>query len=181
MGKGKGKAEGIFSKIFNRRPQTPSTQSGSDHPRASGDTTPPNPQPRSEAERLETSSGSHGQSETEQFSSSQPYQPPPADPGTRSTEVHNEQPSRPLRQQEGQAPPRLVTEILWEKAASGLDPEDQEKLGLIKSKREGQAADPDVVSHIVSRAKELKEENKEATWRPVGSIPSPESLRNACS
>ncbi|KND94251.1 hypothetical protein TOPH_00804 [Tolypocladium ophioglossoides CBS 100239] len=95
--------------------------------------------------------------------------PPPADPKTEN-------------------PPRLVVGSLWEKAADSLDPEDRKKRDhLIKCKREDHAADPipegqggssateDLwgslatgdVNHILSRAKRLNEEDKEATCRPV--------------
>ncbi|RYP57435.1 hypothetical protein DL770_010675 [Monosporascus sp. CRB-9-2] len=85
--------------------------------------------------------------------------------------------SQPLRDQDNQTPPRLRS--LWEEAADSLDAEDRGRLeDLIKSTRAGQAAElsvegpggssfPDDVSLIVSRAKELEEEDRKAAWKPV--------------
>ncbi|RYO94460.1 hypothetical protein DL762_000556 [Monosporascus cannonballus] len=110
----------------------------------------------------------------EQHRSSQSCQAPQGDPNGSST---SDNPSQPLPEQGKQTSPRLGS--LWEEAADSLDAEDQGRLeGLIKSTREGQAAElsvegrggrsfPDDVSLIVSRAKKLEEEDKEAAWKPV--------------
>jgi hypothetical protein len=67
---------------------------------------------------------------------------------------------------------------LWDEAVNGLEPGDREKLDiLIKFKRHGQAADgvcsrADHVGLVLSRAENLRDRNKEATWSPVSSNPS---------
>lgn len=69
--------------------------------------------------------------------------------------------------------PQLGKRSLWDDAADSLDPADRKKLdSLIKSKREGQAAQlndsPSAdVSLVLSRAKKLEDQGKETTWRPV--------------
>ncbi|RYO96337.1 hypothetical protein DL765_011608 [Monosporascus sp. GIB2] len=110
----------------------------------------------------------------EQHRSSPSCQAPQGDPNGSST---SDNPSQPLPEQGKQTPPLLGS--LWEEARDSLDAEDQGRLeGLIKSIREGQAAELSVegrgrrsflddVSLIVSRAKKLEEEDKEAAWKPV--------------
>jgi len=101
--------------------------------------------------------------------------------------------SNELPSQQGEQAPTL-----WEEAAKSLEPEDRKKLDvLIKSKREGQAADPsskgqtrssspdadggdsltDDVNRIISRAQRLKAQD-EKTWRPVRSTlyPNPHEM-----
>ncbi|RYP66398.1 hypothetical protein DL771_007807 [Monosporascus sp. 5C6A] len=111
---------------------------------------------------------------SEQHRSSQPCQAPGAHPNSNST---FDDPPQPLQEQGKHTPPRLRS--LWEEAADSLDAEDQRKLkDLIESTREDKAAElsvegpggssfPDDVSLIVSRAKELEEEDKNAAWKPV--------------
>lgn len=98
------------------------------------------------------------------------------------------EPPQPLLDSDKQTQ-ELVGGSLWERAANGLDPEDQEKLKRLKSKREDQAvgspsngetsqttthgagpsADIDIVLRKVDN---LKEKDKEGTWRPVSSTPA---------
>lgn len=65
---------------------------------------------------------------------------------------------------------------LWVTAADSLDPGDRGKLdNLLRSKREcpnGRGPDSlaDEVSSTLSGAEKLKEEGREATWRPVSSF-----------
>lgn len=65
---------------------------------------------------------------------------------------------------------------LWGKAAASLNPGDRDTLErLIKSKREYHDGPRPVslaneVDSTLSRAKKLKEEDKEATWRPVSPL-----------
>jgi hypothetical protein len=193
-GKDRERDKGILSKNFVRKHRDiPSNPSESER-RASGDATPPKPQVHGGKERLGTSSGSspsgpdgvkmsHDRPDAEQHHSSQPCQVPPADPKTNSTsEACKEQHSQPLREQDKQAPPQSVRGTLWEEAALGLDPRARKKLDdIIRSKREGQGADPsakgqegsspaNVVDLIVSTAEGLKEKDMEDTWRPVSPI-----------
>lgn len=65
---------------------------------------------------------------------------------------------------------------LWGKAADSLDRGDREKLDiLIRSKREafdghGRDSLADDVNLVLATAEKLKEEDKEATWKPVSSL-----------
>jgi hypothetical protein len=96
-------------------------------------------------------------------------------------------PTQPLQQQDKQTQSQL-----WKEAAKSLEQKDQKKLELIKSRQKGPVADTspkaqragsppdghgkdpsaDDVNLILDRAKGLKKESKEATWRPVSAISS---------
>jgi hypothetical protein len=178
--KDKGKDKGIFSRIFRKKKQLEPlpNQSGSDGPGASVDTVPRslpadrtiNELPSRQGEQVPNLSGSDGTGVS-------------VDNASPAEGTVNELPS-----QEGE---QVLT--LWEAAAKSLEPEDQKKLDvLIKSNRESQAADPSSkcqgqgsspdgdggdslthdVNHILSGAKKLKDQDKNATWRPVSSTPS---------
>jgi hypothetical protein len=104
---------------------------------------------------------------------------PGASGDTAPPERTNEQPSQQVEQ--------ALT--LWEQAAKSLKPEDRDKLDVVmKSKREGSAADPsskgqkssdadggdsltDDVNRVITSAQRLKDQD-EKTWRPVSSIPN---------
>jgi hypothetical protein len=95
-------------------------------------------------------------------------------------------PTRPLQQQDKHAPSQL-----WKEAAKSLEQKDQEKLERIKSRQKGRVADTspeaqrgstpdghakdppvDEVNLTLDRAKELRNEGREATWKPVSAISS---------
>lgn len=84
-----------------------------------------------------------------------------------------------LPEQSKQTPPQLG---LWGKAADSLDRGDREKLDILnRSKRQasdGHVRDSlaDEVNLVLATAEKLKEEDKEATWKPVGSL-RPQSVR----
>lgn len=116
----------------------------------------------------------------------------PPDPGTNTTsQACLEQPSHHLGEQDKQSPPFLIIGTLWKEAAKSLDNGVRDKLDrIIKSKREGEAADPPedhggssppsgcgdeppaAVSSVLSEADKCKKKDEKATWKPV-SLDSP--------
>jgi hypothetical protein len=103
-----------------------------------------------------------------------------------SSQIVLEQPPRRLQEHDNQGLSLLVIGTLWEQAAQSLDEVDREELNrLLKSKREGEAADarkehgtrsppdghgkdlPTTVSSVLSEAKKCKEKSEKATWKSV--------------
>jgi len=114
-------------------------------------------------------------------------QSPPEAPGTSGDAAHAA-PPRPdaaLKTVIASPPPPELSgteQSLWGAAAASLDPDDRKKLdGLVGCKSGSQGDDPSRqhVDLILSRAKELKEGDKKATWRPVSSFAF-QSLHEAC-